>query len=70
MNQQALTNDIFNQAADAMTLIDSLLNYVSQIEEETQVAEADHAKRLTVMINERLASILGSADRLKQEISQ
>lgn len=70
MNQQALTNDIFNQAADAMTLIDSLLNYVSQIEEETQVAEADHAKRLSVMINERLASILGSAARLQQEISQ
>lgn len=67
MSQETLTNDIFNQAADAMTLLDSLQNYVSQIEEQTQVAEADHAKRLTGMINERLSNILGTAARLQLE---
>lgn len=67
MNTKDLANDIFNQAADAQTLIDSLMNYVDHIKSETNLAEAFNAKRLTVMINEKLSSIIGSADRLQHD---
>ncbi len=67
MIPKELANDIFNQAADAQTLIDSLMSHVEHIEAETETAEAWNAKRLTVMINEKLSSIIGLADRLQQE---
>lgn len=65
MNQQSIANEIFNDAADAMTLIDSMQAYLSHIEEETDSAEANHANRLAVMINSRLSNIVGNADRLQ-----
>ena len=67
MNTQEIANDIFNQAADAQTLIDSMVNQIDRIESETDLAEAFNAKRLAVMINEKLSSIIGSTDRLLQE---
>lgn len=65
MYQQSIFNEIFNDAADSMTLIDSLQAYLNHIEEETDSAEANHANRLAVMINARLSNIVSNADRLQ-----
>lgn len=53
---------IADATADAMTLLDSLENLLLKINEETESSESHHARRLAVMINERLARVFDLVD--------